>query len=129
MSCNPMLVINSNLNSYKNTDSQKGRRYRTNQAEFNFNAEIGSHNIYSTELVRIPDGLRKVDDFKRSDKLRKPVKTVKFNKLGSSNILTFPRSKLKSFYKNESGTFIVVEGFSDPIAVRDSLSEISNIIN
>ncbi len=129
MSRTPMILINSNPNSYKNTNSHKGCRYKTKQAEFDFSANSTTDNIYSTELVRIPDGLRKVDDFKRSDKLRKPVKTVKFNKLGSSNILTLPRNKLKSFYKNESGTFIVVVGVDEPIPVRDSLSEISNIIN
>ena len=115
-----MLVINSNLNSYKNTDSQKGRRYRTNQAEFNFNAEIGSHNIYSSKLGKTSETLHK---------LKQPGRTVRFNKLGSLDSLNIPLSKFKSFYKDAMGTFIVVVGVDKPIAVRDSLSEINNILN
>ena len=84
------------------------------------NSNITSHNIYSF-------GLSKTS--KEVHKSNQPKRTVRFNKLGCLNILTIPVRKLKSFYKNEIGTFIEVVGVNQPIAVRDSICEINRMIN
>jgi len=43
--------------------------------------------------------------------------------------LNIPISKFKSFYEDAMGTFIEVVGFDKPMTVRDSPSEINNILN
>lgn len=104
----------SNIKSHKNG---------TQQLEFNFNAVSSSHNIYSIKLGSHAKNVRKLE------RLEKPKRLVKFNKLGSSDTLTFNINKLQSFFKEQYGnTYIQVAG-KEPVAVRESLDEINNIIN
>ena len=117
---NPMIVINDNNNMCRTAVKYKQRSSGTKQPELFLNDNIASHNIYFTKLAKTSN---------RVHKFNKPERTVRFNKLGSLNILTLPISKLKSFYKDEMGTFIVVVGLDKPIAVRDSINEINNILN
>ena len=117
---NPMILINGRKRVSNNATGNKQRSYRTKQLKNNVNDDMGSHNIYFTKLAKTSN---------RVHKFNKPERTVRFNKLGSLNILTLPISKLKSFYKDEMGTFIVVMGLDKPIAVRDSINEINNILN
>lgn len=101
----------------------KAHNKGTLQLEFNFNAPSSSHNIYNIKFSKPVRNLHKLE---LSDK---PKRLVKFNKLGSSNTLTFNINKLQSFFKEEYGnTFIQVAG-QEPVAVRESLSEINDIIN
>jgi hypothetical protein len=84
---------------------------------------ITSHNIYLSEL-----GKRS----KRLYKSNQPKRIVRFNKLGC---LTISLKNLKSFYKDESGTYIEVAGVNQPIAVLkhiykdEQLFEYSPFIN
>ena len=117
---NTMLVIKDKNNMCRTAVKYKERRSGTKQLELNFLGDITSHNIYSFELG------------KRSKKLHEfnqPKRTVRFNKLGCLDSLTILLTNLKSFYKNESGTYIEVVGISQPIAVRDSIYEINKMIN
>ena len=66
---------------------------------------------------------------KRLHKSNQPKRTVRFNKLGCLDSLTISLKNLKSFYKDESGTYIEVAGVNQPIAVRDSIYEINRMIN
>lgn len=115
-----MLVINDKNNMCRTAVKYKQRSSGTKQLELNFLTDITSHNIYFTKLGKTSNNLHKFNE---------PKRTVRFNKLGSLDILTLPISKLKSFYKDELGTFIEVVGFDKPIAVRDSINEINNILN
>jgi hypothetical protein len=115
-----MIVINDKNNMCRTAVKYKQRSSGTKQLELNFLGDITSHNIYFTKLAKTSN---------RVHKFNKPERTVRFNKLGSLNILTLPISKLKSFYKDEMGTYIVVVGLDKPIAVRDSINEINNILN
>ena len=117
---NPMIVINDKNNMCRTAVKYKQRSSGTKQPELFLNDDMTSHNIYYFGLAKISN---------RVHKFNKPERTVRFNKLGSLNILTLPISKLKSFYKDEMGTFIVVMGLDKPIAVRDSINEINNILN
>ena len=117
---NPMIVINDNNNMCRTAVKYKQRSSGTKQLSLFLNDDSVSHNIYYFELAKTSN---------RVHKFNKPERTVRFNKLGSLNILTLPISKLKSFYKDEMGTFIVVVGLDKPIAVRDSINEINNILN
>ena len=117
---NTMLVIKDKNNMCRTAVKYKERSSGTKQLELNFLGDITSHNIYSFELG------------KRSKKLHEsnqPKRTVRFNKLGCLDSLTILLTNLKSFYKNESGTYIEVVGISQPIAVRDSIYEINKMIN
>ena len=117
---NTMLVIKDKNNMCRTAVKYKERSSGTKQPELNFLGDITSHNIYSFELG------------KRSKKLHEsnqPKRTVRFNKLGCLDSLTILLTNLKSFYKNESGTYIEVVGISQPIAVRDSIYEINKMIN
>ena len=83
--------------------------------------------IYNS--LNLPNKARTSAYVSKTKKLSKPERTVNFNKLGSLDILTIPVNKLNGFYKSEFGeTFIEVIGL-EPIAVRESLEEINNIIN
>ena len=83
--------------------------------------------IYSS--LNLPTKAKSSANVSKTKKLRKPTRLVNFNKLGSLDILTIPVNKLNGFYKSEFGeTFIEVIGL-EPIAVRESLEEINNIIN
>ena len=117
---NPMLVINDKNNMCRTAVKYKQRSSGTKQLELNFLTDMASHNIYFTKLGKTSNNLHKFNE---------PGRTVRFNKLGSLDILTLPINKLKSFYQDELGTFIEVVGFDKPIAVRDSINEINNIIN
>ena len=117
---NTMLVIKDKNNMCRTAVKYKERSSGTKQLELNFLGDITSHNIYSFELG------------KRSKKLHEfnqPKRTVRFNKLGCLDSLTILLTNLKSFYKDESGTYIEVAGISQPIAVRDSIHEIKRMIN
>ena len=96
------------------------RSYATKQLEFNFMDSMTSHNIYLTKLAKLSKSLHKSNQ---------PKRTVRFNKLGCLDSLTILLTNLKSFYKDESGTYIEVVGISQPIAVRDSIYEINRMIN
>jgi len=98
----------------------KKRFNRTKQLEFDFKDSSSSHNIYFTKLAKLSKSLHK---------FKKPERTVRFNKLGSLNILTIPLKNLKSYYKDDMGTFIEVLGMNHPIAVRDSIYDINKMIN
>lgn len=115
-----MKLINDNNNMCKTYVKYKQRSSGTKQLELFFNDDITSHNIYFTKLGKTSSSLHK---------FKQPGRSVRFNKIGSSDSLNVPVSKLKSFYKDELGTFIEVVGYSNPIAVRESLCEIDNIIN
>ncbi len=117
---NPMLVINDKNNMCRTAVKYKQRSSGTKQLELFFNDNMASHNIYFTKLGKTSNNLHKFNE---------PGRTVRFNKLGSLDILTLPVNKLKSFYQDELGTFIEVVGFDKPIAVRDSINEINNILN
>ena len=115
-----MIVINDKNNMCRTAVKYKQRSSGTKQLELNFLGDMASHNIYFTKLAKSSDRLHKFKQLGR---------TVRFNKLGCSDSLDVPVSKFKSFYKDELGTFIEVVGHSKPIAVRESLYEINNIIN
>ena len=120
MQRNPMIVINDKNNMCRTAVEYKRRSYATKQLEFNFMDSMTSHNIYLSKLAKLSKSLHKSDQ---------PERTVRFNILGCANILTIPVKKLKSFYKDEMGTFIEVAGFNQPIAVRESIFEINKIID
>ena len=115
-----MIVINDKNNMCKTAVEYKQRSYKTKQLEFDFLADMTSHNIYTFKLGKLSDSLHKT---------KQPERTVRFNILGCADILTIPVRKLKSFYKDEMGTFIEVAGFNQPIAVRESIFEINKIID
>jgi len=115
-----MILINDNNNMCRTAVKYKQRSSGTKQLSLFLNDNIASHNIYSSKLGKTSETLHK---------LKQPGRTVRFNKLGSLDSLNIPLSKFKSFYKDAMGTFIVVVGVDKPIAVRDSLSEINNILN
>ena len=98
----------------------KQRRYEPKQLSLFFNEDMTSHNIYFTNLFKSSNTLQKPEETKR---------TVRFNKLGSLKILTVQLNKIKSYYKDISGTYIELYGVDKPIALRESLAEIKNIIN
>jgi hypothetical protein len=120
MQRDPMIVINDKNNMCRTAVEYKQRSYATKQLEFNFMDSMTSHNIYLTKLAKLSKSLHKSDQ---------PDRTVRFNILGCANILTIPVKKLKSFYKNEIGTFIEIAGMSQPVQVRDSIFEINKMIN
>jgi hypothetical protein len=120
MQRDPMIVINDKNNMCRTAVEYKQRSYATKQLEFNFMNSMTSHNIYLTKLAKLSKSLHKSDQ---------PDRTVRFNILGCANILTIPVKKLKSFYKNEIGTFIEIAGMSQPVQVRDSIFEINKMIN
>ncbi len=120
MQRDPMIVINDKNNMCRTAVEYKRRSYATKQLEFNFMDSITSHNIYLTKLAKLSKSLHRSDQ---------PERTVRFNILGCANILTIPVKKLKSFYKDEIGTFIEIAGMSQPIQVRDSIFEINKMIN
>lgn len=115
-----MIVINDKNNMCRTAVEYKQRSYATKQLEFNFMDSMTSHNIYLTKLAKLSKSLHKSDQ---------PERTVRFNILGCANILTIPVKKLKSFYKDEIGTFIEIAGIGQPIQVRDSIFEINRMIN
>lgn len=115
-----MKVINDKNNMCKTYVKYKQRSSGTKQLELFFNDNMGSHNIYFSELAKSSSKLHK---------FKQPGRSVRFNKIGCPDSLDVPVSKFKSFYKDELGTFIEVVGYSKPIAVRESLYEINNIIN
>jgi len=120
MQRDPMIVINDKNNMCRTAVEYKQRFNATKQLEFNFMDSITSHNIYLSKLDKLSKSLHKSDQ---------PERTVRFNILGCSNILTIPVKKLKSFYKDEIGTFIEIAGMSQPVQVRDSIFEINRMIN
>ena len=120
MSCNPMILINDNNNMCRTAVKYKQRSGGTKQLSLFGNDNKASHNIYYSKLGKSSDRLH---NFKQ------PRRTVRFNKLGCSDILICQPSQIKSFFKDERGTFIVIVGFDKPIPVRDSISEINNILN
>jgi hypothetical protein len=117
---NPMIVINDKNNMCRTAVKYKQRSCGTKQLELNFLGDMTSHNIYDSKLGKTS---------KRAHKLNQPKRTVRFNKLGCLDILTLPIGKLKSFYKDASGTYIEIAGVNQPIAVRDSICEINRMIN
>ena len=98
----------------------KERSSGTKQLELNFLTDSIAHNIYFSESAKRS---------KRVHKSKQPKRTVRFNKLGCLDSLTISLTNLKSFYKDESGTYIEVVGVNQPIAVRDSIYEIKRMIN
>ena len=120
MQRDPMIVINDKNNMCRTAVEYKRRSYGTKQLELNFMDSMGSHNIYLSKLAKLSKSLHKSDQ---------PERTVRFNILGCANILTIPVKKLKSFYKDEIGTFIEIAGIGQPIQVRDSIFEINKMIN
>ena len=116
----PMIVINDKNNMCRTAVKYKQRSSGTKQLELNFLTDITSHNIYFTEL-----GKRS----KRVHKSNESGRTVRFNKLGCLDTLTVLLTNLKSFYKDESGTYIEIAGVNQPVAVRDSIFEINRMIN
>ena len=117
---NPMIVIKDKNNMCRTAVKYKERSSGTKQLELNFLTDSTSHNIYNFELGKTS---------KRLHKSNKPKRTVRFNKLGCLDSLTILLTNLKSFYKDESGTYIEVVGVNQPIAVRDSIYEINRMIN
>ena len=117
---NPMLVIKDKNNMCRTAVKYKQRSSGTKQLELNFLTDMTSHNIYFAKLGKLS---------KRVHKSNQPKRTVRFNKLGCLDSLTILLTNLKSFYKDESGTYIEVVGISQPIAVRDSIYEINRMIN
>ena len=117
---NTMLVIKDKNNMCRTAVKYKERSSGTKQLELNFLGDMTSHNIYFSESAKRS---------KRVHKLNQPKRTVRFNKLGCLDSLTILLTNLKSFYKDESGTYIEVVGISRPIAVRDSIYEIKRMIN
>ena len=117
---NTMLVIKDKNNMCRTAVKYNERSSGTKQLELNFLSDMTSHNIYFA-------GLGKTS--KRVHKSNQPKRTVRFNKLGCLDSLTILLTNLKSFYKDESGTYIEVAGISQPIAVRDSIHEIKRMIN
>ncbi len=115
-----MLVIKDKNNMCRTAVKYKEHSSGTKQLELNFLGDITSHNIYFSETAKTS---------KRVHKLNQPKRTVRFNKLGCLDSLTILLTNLKSFYKDESGTYIEVVGISRPIAVRDSIYEIKRMIN
>ena len=115
-----MLVINEKNNMCKTAVKYKQRSGGTKQLDLFFNNNITSHNIYYAKSSKSSDSLHLFG---------KTAKTVRLNKAGCSDTLTIQVKKLKSYYKDEIGTFIEVVGCDSPIAVRESIFEINNILN
>lgn len=117
-----MKLIIKKTNSYKKGACAKPHKNQTKQLEFNFMNHIGSHNIYYDKSAYLLDSLHK---------LVKPVRTVRLNKVGSSNSLNIPVNQIKSFYKDDfgAGVFIELCNFKTPIPVRESIDEIDKLIN
>ena len=116
----PMIVINDKNNMCRTAVKYKQRSSGTKQLELNFLTDITSHNIYNSELGK---------KSKRVHNSNQPGRTVRFNKLGCLDTLTVLLTNLKSFYKDESGTYIEIAGVNQPIAVRDSIFEINRMID
>jgi len=115
-----MKVINKKPNSYKEGTYAKPHKNQTKQLEFNFMNHITSHNIYYDKSAYLLDSLHK---------LVKPIRTVRLNKVGSSNSLDISVNQIKSFYKDVQGVCVEVCNLSTPILVRESIDEINNLIN
>ena len=117
-----MKLINNNSNTYKNHAMTKPCSGGTKQLEFNFNPIITSHNIYYDKLGSLPVSLHK---------LRKPVRTVRLNKVGSPNSINIPINHIKSIYKDDfgAGVFIELCNLLTPIPVRESINEINYLID
>jgi len=113
----PMIFTNDKNNMCKTYVKYKQRSSGTKQLELNFKGNTTSHNIYCDKFN------------KNSNRSISFVKPVRFNRVGSTDSLTVEFSKIKSTFKDESGTYIEVLGEPNPIPVRESLSEISNLIN
>jgi len=111
------IVTNDAYNKCKTAVAYKQRSSGTEQPELFFNVNTTTHNIYGVSRDRKAVTFEGVD------------KTIKLNMTGSTDILDVPVNKIKSTFKDERGTFIVVLGNVEPIPVRESLSEISNLIN
>ena len=116
-----MKLTNNNSNPYKKPAMTKPCSSGTKQLEFNFNPSIGSHNIYYDKLGSLPVSLHK---------LRKPVRTVRLNKVGSPNSINIPINHIKSIYKDDfgAGVFIELCNLLTPIPVRESINEINYLI-
>lgn len=115
-----MIVIKDENNMCKTAVKYKQRSGGTKQLSLNFLTDITSHNIYFAKSSKSSDSLHLFG---------KTAKTVRLNKAGCSDTLTIQVKKLKSYYKDEIGTFIEVVGCDSPIAVRESIFEINNILN
>ena len=115
-----MKVINKKPNSCKEGIYAKPHKNQTKQLEFYFMNHIGSHTIYNVKSTYLSDSLHK---------LVKPIRTVRLNKVGSSNSLDISVNQIKSFYKDVQGVCVEVCNLSTPILVRESLDEINNLIN
>jgi len=118
--CTPMILINDSNNMCRTAVKYKQRSSGTKQLELNFLGDMTSHNIYNSELGKTS---------KRVHKSNQPKRTVRFNKLGCLDTLPVLLTNLKSFYKDESGTYIEIAGVNQPIPVRDSIFEINRMIN
>ena len=117
---NPMIVIKDKNNMCRTAVKYKQRSSGTKQLELNFLTDSISHNIYFAKLGELS---------KRVHKSNQPKRTVRFNKLGCLDTLPVLLTNLKSFYKDESGTYIEIAGVNQPIPVRDSIFEINRMIN
>ena len=113
----PMKLINTEFNQCKTAVAYEERSRVTQLSLFDDKPLYTSHNIYCINSGRKPG------------KLGKPAKSVRLNKVGSTDILSIQINKIKSILKDELGTFVTVLGVSQPIPVRESLSEINNLIN
>jgi len=120
MQRNPMISINEKNNMCRTAVKYKQRSGGTKQLSFNFMAYSTSHNIYCGKLSKSSNTLHL---------FKETAKTVRLNKAGCSDTLTINIQKLKSYYKDETGTYIEVLGLKSPIEVRESIFEINNILN
>ena len=110
-----MEFINTKNSKHKNSTNQKGCSGGIKQLELNFDASIGSHNIYGVKSTQFLKPLRKLD---------------KLNKLGSPNTLNIPVNLIKSYYKDDiyRDVYIELSNTKDPIPVRESVDEIAKLI-
>ena len=111
------IITNDINNKCKTALAYKQRSSGTEQLELFFNPNNTSHNIYFDRSSR------------KAVRFEGVGKTVRLNRTGSTTILNVSVNNIKSTYKDERGTFIVLASESNPIPVRESLSEISNLIN
>jgi len=116
-----MEFINTKNSKHKDSTNQKGCSGGIKQLELNFDASIGSHNIYGVKSTQFLKPLRKLD---------KPGRTIRLNKLGSPNTLNIPVNLIKSYYKDDiyRDVYIELSNTKDPIPVRESVDEIAKLI-
>ena len=104
----------------------KQRSSGTEQRELFFNASSSSHNIYYSQFSGQSRLLQKSTE---SNKPGKPDKSIWLNVFGQADSLKVSVSSIKSYTKDVcSNIWVSLADREDPIQVRNSISEIQDLI-